>query len=62
MKFIDTANKPIQKIVKKTTTKIDTFKKNIVKTVEKKTILPIIKNNAPKPIKKILSTKVPSTK
>jgi hypothetical protein len=62
MKFIDTANKPIQKIVRKTTTKIDTFKKDIVKTVEKKTPPPITKTITPKPIKKTVSTKVPSTK
>jgi hypothetical protein len=62
MKFIDTANKPIQKIVRKTTTKIDTFKKAIVKTVTKKTTSPIVKTTNPKPIKKTVSTKVPTTK
>ena len=62
MKFIDTANKPIQKVVRKTTTKIDTFKKAIVKTVEKKTTPPIVKTTTPKPIKKTVSTKVPTTK
>ncbi len=62
MKFIDTANKPIQKIVRKTTTKIDTFKKDIVKTVEKKITPPIAKTITPKPIKKTVSTKIPSIK
>lgn len=62
MKFIDTANKPIQKIVRKTTTKIDTFKKDIVKTVTKKIASPIIKTTTPKPIKKTVSIKVPTTK
>jgi hypothetical protein len=40
MKFIDNANKPIQKIAKKTTTKLSSFKKDIVKKVTKDT--PII--------------------
>lgn len=62
MNFIDNANKPIQKIAKKTTNKLDTFKKAIVKKVTKKTTPPIIKTIAPKPIKKTVNTKVTITK
>lgn len=48
MKFIDTVNKPIQKIAKKTTNKLTTFKKDIVKKVEKKTTPPTVNKNVVK--------------
>jgi len=45
MKFIDTVNKPIQKIAKKTNNKLTNFKKDIVKKAEKKILSPVpIKN------------------
>ncbi len=59
MKFIDTANKPIQKISQKTTNKLGTFKKSIVKEVEKKIISPTKKiNTIPKSIKQTVNTKL----
>jgi hypothetical protein len=35
MKFIDTANKPVVKVAKKTTTKLNTFKKDIIQKTNK---------------------------
>jgi predicted outer membrane protein len=35
IKFIDTVNKPVQKIAKKITAKLTTFKKDIIKTATK---------------------------
>jgi hypothetical protein len=40
MKFIDTVNKPIKKTTIKTTNKLTSLKKDIIKKVEKKIILP----------------------
>jgi VTC domain len=54
MKFIDQENKPIHKIAKKTSTKLSSFKKDIVKKTEKS--IPAIK--VPKTIKaKTIDTK-----
>ena len=63
MKFIDTVNKPLQKIAKKTNSKLTTFKKAVIKTVEKKIESPIIQTPKPKSPKKIttkINNKIPS--
>lgn len=66
MKFIDTVNKPIQKIAKKTTNKLTTFKKDIVKKVEKKTTPPTVNKNVGKKtvpsMNKSIAKKVTTTK
>jgi len=56
MKFIDTVNKPIQKIAKKTNNKLTNFKKDIVKKAEKKILSPVPIKNI---IKKNISIDLP---